>query len=272
MLEYLVDNQPEAIIHTTSSGRESGIPYTPYTGDPIDNVLEIGGSWNGLIDEFRISNRFVTEPHIDTFNQVTGVVTSRVFDLGYSNSNLSRIETDTTKPGETEVSFFYRFGEKMISRHEVAGEWLPFSPGEPFSPEIRGRYLQLLAELYPDGSGNLSPVLSTIDIFYRPDVPPHAPGWIEVVPGNGELTVRWQAATDSDVRGYFVYYGNKPGQYFGTDSTTGHSPVDVGNSTEVTLEGLVNGRLYYVSVVSYDSSKPPHRSRRLDDGTGFRSG
>ena len=115
VLEYLVDAQPEAITHATSSGRESGIPYIPFTGDPIDNVVEIGGSLNGLIDEFRISNAFVAEPHIDTFTQETGVVTSRVFDLGYSNSNLSRIDADVTTPGETEITFFEFFIACFIS-------------------------------------------------------------------------------------------------------------------------------------------------------------
>ena len=260
LLEYLVNDEPEAIIHATGSGRERGVPYIPYTGDATDNVLEIGGSLNGLIDELRISDTFVTEPRITTYTQNAGIVSSRVFDLGYSNSILSRIEAETATPGETGVSFFYRLSERVISRHDVAGDWRPFSPGAPFPAETRGRYLQVLVELYPDGSGGVSPTLSTISIYYEPDLPPHPPGWIDVIPGNETLTLSWQAATDSDVAGYFVYYGSKPGQYFGTGSMTGQSPIDVGNSTEVTLEGMENGKLYYLAVVSYDSSDPPHQS------------
>ena len=123
-------------------------------------------------------------------------------------------------------------------------------------------------ELYPDGTGALSPVVSSVDIYYEPDLPPHPPGWVDVVPGDENLTVRWQAATDSDVAGYLVYYGSKPGQYFGTSSTTGRSPIDVGNVTEVALEGLENGKLYYVAVVSYDMSDPPHRSLFSREATG----
>ncbi len=265
LLEYLINDEPVAITHTTSSGRESGVPYVPFTGDAIDNVLEIGGSLNGLIDELRISDTFVTEPHVNTFTQNIGIVTSRVFDLGFSNSLLSRIDAETTTPGETGVSFFYRLSERMTSRHDVAGDWQPFSPGTGFPPDTRGRYLQILIELYPDGSGSVSPTLSTLDVYYEPDLPPHPPGWIEVVPGNKTLTIQWQAATDSDVAGYFVYYGSKPGQYFGTGSMTGQSPIDAGNTTEVILEGLENGRLYYVAVVSYDSSDPPHQSQFSDE-------
>ncbi len=261
MLEYVVNDEPKAIIHATSSGRETGLPYIPFTGDAVDNMLEIGGSLNGLIDELRISDTFVTEPQIDTYTQNAGTVVSRVFDLGYSNSLLSRIEAETATPGETGVSFFYRLSERILSRYDVAGDWQPLSLGAPFPPDTRGRYLQVLAELYPDGSGSVSPTLSTVDIFYEPDLPPHPPGWIDVTPGNGVLIVRWQAATDSDVAGYFVYYGSKPGQYFGTGSKTGQSPIDAGNSTEIILEGMENGRLYYIAVVSYDSSDPPHQSQ-----------
>ena len=260
LLEYAVDGVPEAITYATQTRRESGDPYVPFTGDPVDNVLEIGGSLNGLLDELRISRRFVAEPQIETFTQNTGVVSSRVFDLGYSNSTLRRIEAEIATPGNTGISFFYRLSESIASPNRVTGEWRQFVPGTRFDRDVRGRYLQVLAELYPDGSGHVSPVLSTIDIYYEPDLPPHPPGWVEVSPGNERLTVQWQAATDSDVAGYFVYYGDKPGRYFGTGSTSGASPIDAGNATAITLEGLINGRLYYIAVVSYDSGDPPHRS------------
>ena len=261
LLEYLINDEPVSITHATGSGRESGVPYIPYTGEAAENVLKIGGSLNGLLDELRISDTFVTEPQIKTYTQNAGIVISRVFDLGYSNSRLSHIDSDTTAPGETGVSFFYRLSENMVSRHDVAGEWKPFSPGMAFPPDTRGRYLQILAELYPDGSGGASPRVSTITAHYEPDLPPHPPGWIEVIPRNTALTVRWQASTDSDIAGYYVYYGSKPGQYFGTGSAAGQSPIDAGNTTEVTLDGLENGKLYYIAVVSYDSSDPPHQSR-----------
>ncbi|MBN1685320.1 MAG: hypothetical protein JW852_01640 [Spirochaetales bacterium] len=260
LLEYTVSDVPEAITYATDTSRESGKPYVPFTGDDIDNVLKIGGSLNGLLDELRISKRLVTEPQIDTYAQNTGTVSTRVFDLGYSNSVLTRVDAETATPGDTGIIFFYRISERITSSNSVAGEWRQFAPGRTFDPATRGRYLQVLAELYPDGSGNTSPVLSTIDIYYEPDLPPHPPGWVEVLPGDGVLTARWQAATDSDVTGYLVYYGDKPGRYFGTGSTSGDSPIDAGKVTEINLEGLINGRLYYIAVASYDSSDPPHRS------------
>ena len=115
-------------------------------------------------------------------------------------------------------------------------------------------------ELFPDGTGNLSPVVSSIQVKFVQDLPPHPPAWINIESKNEAITVNWLESTDSDVMGYLVYYGSKPGQYFGTGSSTGQSPIDVGNSTEITLEGLTNGKLYYAAVVAYDSGVPPHRS------------
>lgn len=260
MLEYLVNGVPEAITHATSTGGETGIPYIPFTGEDIENVLSVGDAYNGLLDEMRFSRIFVQSPQIETFTQEVGSVVTRVFDLGYSNSHLTRIHVEEQTPGETGIRFFYRLGETIVSVSRIAVDWNLFDPGMRFDAGTRGRYLQLRAELYPDGTGEASPRLSTIDIYYEPDLPPHPPGWIEVTPANKALRVRWQAATDSDVAGYLVYYGDRPGRYFGTGSTTGQSPVDAGNSTEIVLEGLENGRLYYIAVVSYDSSDPPHRS------------
>jgi hypothetical protein len=55
-----------------------------------------------------------------------------------------------------------------------------------------------------------------------------------------------------------VYYGERPGEYLGTASFSGASPVNAGNPplnagkrSEITLSGLQNGKLYYIAVASY---------------------
>ncbi len=260
LLEYLIDGIPEAITHVTSSGYEGDEQYVPLTGRAIEGDLRIGSTLNGLLDEFRISKSFIEKPFVETYAQRTGTAMSRVFDLEYSNSRLASIEAEIDTPGDTEVLFYYRLGEDFRSRSEVIGPWISFRPGDVFLSATRGRYLQILIELLPDGLGQETPSVSTIEILYEPDLPPHAPSWVEVDPDDGSLSVSWRASADSDVAGYLVYYGDRPGQYFGTDSSTGVSPIDVGPSTEVSLEGLSNGRLYYVAVVSYDAGSPPHIS------------
>ena len=260
LLEYLIDGVPEAITHVTASGHEDESLYNPLIGDAAVGDLKIGPTLNGLLDELRLSRSFKEQPFIDTYAQRTGTAMTRVFDLEYSSSWLTSIQAETATPGDTEVLFYYRLGEDFRDRQEVIGPWTPFTPGEVFSPDTRGRYVQILVELFPDGHGRETPSVFNINIFYEPDLPPHPPAWVEVAPRDGSLAVTWQASTDSDVAGYLVYYGNKPGQYFGAESTTGLSPIDVGRSTAMTLEGLVNGRLYYIAIVSYDGGSPPHNS------------
>jgi hypothetical protein len=260
LLEYLIDGVPEAIAHVTASGHEDESLYNPLIGDAAVGELEVGPTLNGLLDELRLSRSFNEQPFVDTYAQRTGTAMTGVFDLEFSSSWLTSIDAEAATPGDTEVLFYYRLGEDVRSRQEVIGPWTPFTPGEVFSPDTRGRYVQILVELFPDGHGQKTPSVSNLNIRYEPDLPPHPPAWVEIAPDDGALSVSWQASTDSDVSGYLVYYGSKPGQYFGTESATGPSPIDAGGSTAVNLEGLENGRLYYVAIVSYDGGSPPHMS------------
>lgn len=260
LLEYLVDGRPQASTHTTASRKEEPSLYAPFTGSAMDSTVLIGGGLNGFIDELRFSESYIEKPFIETFPQLTGVATTRVFDLKYNNSRLIGIDADYDKPGNTDIYFFYRLGDDLKTANQLFGDWQRFEPGEEFPFETRGRYIQIMIELLPDGEGASSPVVSSLAIRYEPDIPPHPPSWLVAKPEDGAITLEWKPSYDSDVAGYLIYYGEKPGQYFGEDSSSGDSPIDAGNTTSATIEGLQNGRLYYFSVVAYDGGKPPHKS------------
>ncbi|MAG14124.1 MAG: hypothetical protein CMN78_05965 [Spirochaetales bacterium] len=260
LLEYLTDGVPDAVTYSTDTGHEMGALFVPLIGQTNSGELSLGAGLNGIIDEMRFSRAFVEEPFVDTYPLRVGSAMTRVFDLGYSNSLLKRFDSLVDTPGDTGINFYYRIGESYRSLSEVTGEWRSFTPGDALRVETRGRYLQVFLELFPDGGGKLSPSISTLSIFYEPDLPPHPPGWVAAEPGSGEITIRWNSSMDSDVAGYLLYYGERPGQYFGIESATGPSPVDVGNVTSMSLQGLENGKLYYIAIVSYDSSEPPHQS------------
>ena len=73
-----------------------------------------------------------------------------------------------------------------------------------------------------------------------------------------DVTLQWDANTESDLAGYKVYYGTEsrypsnPYPYNGTGATEGDSPIDVGNVTEFPLH-LPDGQAYLFAVTAYDT-------------------
>jgi len=60
-----------------------------------------------------------------------------------------------------------------------------------------------------------------------------------------ELTLAWDANTESDLKGYVVYYGSGSRNY-------DHS-IDVGNVTTYTILDLAEGQTYYLAATAYDT-------------------
>jgi hypothetical protein len=57
------------------------------------------------------------------------------------------------------------------------------------------------------------------------------------------LSIAWDASGDTDVAGYFVYYGTEPGIYPGV--------IDVGSRTTFSIPNLIEGERYYIAVKAY---------------------
>jgi hypothetical protein len=258
MLEYLVDGIPEAVLYATSTGRERGDLLLGRTGDARSGELEVGKGIVGFVDELRISRRFVDRPVLSRFSGRTGVATSRALDLGYSGTRLRRIEAVYESPGDSAVYFFYRLSDRW-DLAENGEPWRPFTPGEPLA-RARGRYLQVMVELFPDGGRTATPRVSELRMVYQQDLPPPPPSGVYAVPGDGVIELHWGKVNEEDVRGYLVYYGEAPGNYHGTDSALGPSPLDAGDVSELSITGLQNRKLYYFAVVAYDAADPSHHS------------
>jgi hypothetical protein len=258
--EYLIDGVAVAITHATSTGRESREIYLPDTGNSDRTTIAVGADLHGFLDEFRVSESFVEEPMLRRYRDGVNRLVTRVFDLEFSNSRLVSIRAEYAEPDDSAVLFYFRTGERLAGASAVSGAWTPVLPGSRLPEVDRGRYFQLLAELYPDGDGETSPTINSVTIEYEPDLPPHPPERIRTVAGDGSIRVGWNRSLDPDVAGYLVYYGYRSMWYFGDDAAEGVAPIDVGNVDTVTLTGLENGRLYYITVVAYDSGPTPHRS------------
>jgi len=259
LLEYLIDGKPEAVAYANPDNRETGIVYIPRIGSAAPGNLTIGTDLTAIIDEFRISRSFVDSPNLHNVSQQTGFVESRIFDLTYTGTMIDTISAVEQLPGNTDIAYFYRLSDAHPSAVPDL-PWVPFIPGKPFPATAKGRYLQLRMEFYPEGTGSVSPRISTLTISYFPDLPPTTPIRLEATGNDKSVTLRWIPVPEQDVKGYLVYYGTKPGVYFGTTAVEGQSPIDAGNTTEFTIHGLTNGTLYYFSGVAYDNANPPHRS------------
>jgi hypothetical protein len=63
--------------------------------------------------------------------------------------------------------------------------------------------------------------------------------------GTGSVDLQWNANPDPTVVGYNVYYGGA--------SRTYTNVMSVGNTTNVTIGGLIEGQTYYFAVTAYDA-------------------
>ncbi len=261
LLEYFVDEEPEGISYASESGMEDGSLYLPSIGQFSSEAIRIGENFTGFLDELRITRDFVTDPFTHRYKKTGGALVTNLLDLGYNGSILLSISPVDSTPGDTDIRYYYYMTDvtqPLISPNDQ--RWNIIEPGKVINETAQGRFLQIMAKLYTDGFGTLSPVVSEIEYEYEPDFPPTTPDEVMAEGGDKEVKLSWKAVADTDAAGYLVYYGDTPGRYWGTESTLGPSPIDVGNVTEVTITELENNKLYYFSVVAYDLSSPPHYS------------
>ncbi len=280
LLEYLVDGKTEGLTHATPSGTEDGHPYGAVIGPKTRGELLLGGHYNGAIDELRFTRAWVENPQFDRYLAdfaTRGTAISRIFDLRFPDSTVERVKVRASAEGNTALVWSFRMAESIRYQWTFSGEttrsltspeteadsWIRFQPGQDLSRLASGRYLQLRVDLLPSGTGTETPRVNSMEVLTRPDPPPPSPSGVEVIPGDGQLTVRWKPVLQGSVQGYLVFFGPRPGQTQGTASSQGPSPLDVGKANEVVLSGLLNDQIYYVSLVAYRSTAVSVVSREV---------
>lgn len=254
LLEYCVDGRTEALKYITTSKHENGTVCYPVLGVKAD--LEICPEFSGRIDNFRIDHRPF---HLESKNlYATGNEKYKV-DGGKITTNpimvsraaaLNRIDALMDVPPQTEVRFYVRSGDNCYGWSDTFPAWKEVVSGQEISG-VTGLYFQLSAELLPDGGGAKTPVLSEIKMKYTEQDDPLPPFTVNAEPGNECVTISWSYSVDDTAGGYYVYYGNKSGEYLGVAAVEGASPVKVGNKTSIKLTGLKNGTIYYFAVSAY---------------------
>ncbi len=263
-LEYLIDGISEAITYVSDTGREGGEPLLPYVGDESENRIRIAPNFHGFVDEFRIQREWVSEPTLEIAEDSPGIALVGPVDLGDDSVRITGFSAEFRTPGNTDLRFsiMQRDAYSPISADQITDDrfWSFVEPGSidpQLSGNASGRYVYMRVEFLPDGSDANIPLLQTVRLSYRRQPAPPAPAAIRSVAGNSSVFLSWSDIPSAPVEGYLLYYGDSPGQYFGTDSDLGPSPVDLGNVRFADVTGLENGKMYYFRIASYNNYNSP---------------
>jgi len=64
------------------------------------------------------------------------------------------------------------------------------------------------------------------------------------------VSLSWSANAESDLQGYRVYYGTRPGVYQQARGTG----VNVGSNVQYQVTGLTRGTVYYFAITAFDKA------------------
>ena len=264
MLEYLIDGLPAAIIYTTESGHESHTVYIPGIGEEPGNLV-IGENLTGFMDEFRIEKEFIENRSLNRYYK-PGYGLSDIIDLNYPDSEIRELELVRSSPGNSEIFPYFFSTNNQLEAEQIHNSFsgeesilMKDSPWKSFydtEQSDKGRFLILSFLLYPDLKEDKTPRLSSVEIEYEPSLPPLPPSEIRVTRlSSGTVTLNWKPSPSPDVKGYLVFFGEKPGEYIYPES-----PKDAGNGTSLEIRGLSPFKQYFFSVKSYNKGEIPQYS------------
>ena len=167
-----------------------------------------------------------------------------------AGSVLDSVNVEMDVPSQTAVNLYVRSGDNQYNWTDTYPEWKVVENREDIKG-VSGLYFQIAAEILPDGNGAVSPTITEIKINYTELPEPLPPFSLKAIAGDGCVTLKWNYSVDDTTGGYYVYYGNRPGEYLGRIALEGASPINAGNTTSITLTGLENGTIYYFAVASW---------------------
>ena len=258
ILEYRINGELECIKFITDTEHENGTVFPAVIGVAAD--LELCPSYTGLIDDVKISRSFSSsfesyfsedgKSFSQSLYQNSGGRFESVPILTKPGTVVNSIAVEAEIPEQTEVQFFMRGGDNRFNWTSDFPEWKPVVPGQKIDG-VSGMYFQVAANLFPDGAGNKTPAVTSIEVDYTVLPEPLAPFNISVQKGNQSVTLSWSYSVDDSVGGYLIFYGTHPGEYLGRIAVQGSSPIDVGNVTNYTITGLENGTIYYFAISAY---------------------
>jgi hypothetical protein len=275
-MEYLVDGELEGVVYANDLGREGGDVYLPKSGN--GGQLVLGNRYTGLLDEFRMYKTYLGKADTVKYTNQGGSFRTKPINMGATNSRVKKIDVSGgissydsgslkniyladriyQSVNHEDMQFFIRTADNPYHWDYDDTGWISFVPDTELPDEIRGKWMQIMVKMYPGGEQESSPYIDEIKITYIEDTAPPPPAMIYAAARDGSVDLSWKKSSDADVGGYLVYYGTSRADYFGENAILGESPINVGMSTSVHLDGLQNGTLYFFAVAAYDKAEEPH--------------
>lgn len=258
LLEYLVNGYVEDMKFITSTGHEGGDVSLVLLG--VAANFDICPQYTGKIDDFKIKKTSYALPEYQNAENAGTIEHMKyVRSGGYfrtrplmvsAGSVLDSVDVEMNVPSQTDVTFYVRSGDNRYNWTDTYPEWKVVEPGELLKG-VTGLFFQVAADLYPDGNGDHTPSVTSIKMNYTELPLPLPPFSVTAVAGDGCVTLKWNYSVDETAGGYYVYYGNRSGEYLGRVALEGASPINAGNTTSITLTGLENGTIYYFAVATW---------------------
>lgn len=247
-----IDGREEESVFLTESGESGNGVYPLSYGADIDGEFKcsdmpsavIGKNYSGMLDEFRISNRFikdletVTRPAykkhagVDSIGRnpvnTEGIVKSPVYSFPLTGTMITMFQWGETLRKNSFVWMEIRMSDRKFSEDDTDIKWHTVKNDQRkiFLKKIendeylRGKYYQWRAHLVASPGGKNSPELYNVRLNYQLDVPPAVPLFLEAASSGSEFVVlRWKKNREADILGYRIYYGTISGKYDGVIST-----------------------------------------------------
>ena len=248
LLEYRINNIPNDNVYTSKTGHESIEYNIPIIGNQQSFPIELGENYTGLIDEFRLSNKVIDFPVLRKYT-ASGFLETSVIDLKVPQSQLLRIESDSTMPANTSIRYQYAISNDKFELLNPDTNWIDFLPSESINE--KGRFVKVRSYLYSEIATDSAPVLSNFKLIYKEARPPAPPMELIIEKTGENYLLSWKKSINPEIKGYLVYYGEEPGQYFSVSS-----PLDSGSDNSILLDKLDSNKRYYIAVTSYKSLTP----------------
>ena len=236
-----------------------GITYIQVSSNTVINSLTLGSNLEQAYLTSNGSNAYITDYANSVVYQLASIISilsTTPSAINDSNNNVSTITWNSTMSGTYEVEIG---GNGTIgSGFTITGLSGPVTANQTMTfPVYASDLINASGGSVTNGpytiyiyvtttQGNIVAYASTNITLLT--TPPQPASNLSATPGDGKAFLSWTASPSLYLGGYSVYYSTTPFDINSLPSTV----YDAGNTTSYTLNGLTNGTLYYIGLVTYD--------------------